>query len=88
MKGGALWINIERDRVDHIDFSDEPLWDPTLTADVRAGKLATIGDARTWIRAFFDGTVRGEWEPLKKLAAENAAPRSDLVVRRFGQMWP
>jgi hypothetical protein len=85
VSGGALRVYVDRPGVTHIDFSDEPLWDASLSSDSRASKLRTIAETRAWVRAFFDGTVRGEWTDLKRLAGE---PGSDVAVHAFGRMWP
>jgi hypothetical protein len=68
----------------NIDFSDEPYWDGTMTDANRAGRLRTIGDARAWVRAFFEGTVRGDWEGLKRLTAEKSP---EVTVNTFGRLW-
>ena len=83
--GGAMRVYIERPGIEHIDFSDEPFWDGRMTSETRPGKLKTIADTRSWVRAFFDGTVRGDWTGLKRLASE---PRPDVSVHMFGRMWP
>jgi hypothetical protein len=90
--GGAMRVYIDRPGITHIDFSDEPFWDP-MTPEVRAGKLKTIADTRAWLRAFFDGTVRGDWAGLKALAGEAGKPQSrpgsrqEVTVHVFGKMW-
>jgi predicted dienelactone hydrolase len=82
--GGALRVIIDRPGLTHIDFSDEPFWDP-MPPEVRAGKLATIADTRAWLRAFFDATVHGEWAGLKALASKT---RPEVTVHVFGKLWP
>jgi hypothetical protein len=86
--GGAIYAQINRAEVTHMDFSDEPFWDGSMTAATRPGKLKTIADTRAWVRAFFDGTVRGHWTPLKQLVSDGNAPKQALTVQVFGQMWP
>lgn len=68
-------------------FSDEPFWDGSMTADTRPGKLKTIADTRAWVRAFFDGTVRGDWAALKRLAADAGKSQPEVTVHVFGKMW-
>jgi pimeloyl-ACP methyl ester carboxylesterase len=82
--GGALRVTLNRPGIGHIDFSDEPYWDGTMTDANRAGRVRTIGEARAWVRAFFEGTVRGDWENLKRLTAEKS---SEVVVHTFGKLW-
>ncbi|MBX3415196.1 MAG: hypothetical protein KF708_21100 [Pirellulales bacterium] len=88
IEGGALRVYLDRPGIEHIDFSDEPFWDGRMTDEKRPGNLQTVADMRAWVRAFFDGTIRGEWEELKKLAAEPGSPREHVTVYTFGQMWP
>lgn len=85
IKGGAMRVQIDRPGLTHIDFSDEPFWD-AMPPDVRAGKLKTIADTRAWVRAFFDGAVRGEWDDLEQLAGEES--RSEVTVHVLEKMWP
>jgi hypothetical protein len=85
---GALRVYIDRPRLEHIDFSDEPFWDGRMTPDSRPGKLQTIAETRAWVRAFFDGAVRGDWESLKRLAGEASKQDPDVTVHVFGSMWP
>jgi hypothetical protein len=86
--GGALRVYIDRPGIQHIDFSDEPFWDGTLTPANRPGRLQTIADTRAWVRAFFDGTVRGEWAALKRLAGEASKSQPEVTVHVFGKLWP
>jgi hypothetical protein len=88
VSGGAVWVTFDRPGITHIDFSDEPFWDGSMTAETRPGKLETIAATRAWVRAFFDGAVRGEWEPLEKLAGPDGEPGQGVSVQRFGRMWP
>lgn len=82
---GALRVHIERPEVEHIDFSDEPFWDGRMTDQARPGKLRTIAETRAWLRAFFDGAVRGEWSEFKALAAK---PQADITVKSYGKLRP
>jgi hypothetical protein len=86
--GGALRLTMNRPGITHIDFSDEPYWDGTLTEVNRPGRLQTIADTRQWVRAFFDGTVRGNWARLKQLVGEANKSQPETTVHRFGKMWP
>jgi len=86
--GGAMRVNIDRPGITHIDFSDEPFWDGSMTPETRPGKLKTIADTRAWVRAFFDGTVRGDWAGLKALAGGDGKSRPEVTVQVFGRMWP
>jgi hypothetical protein len=85
VKGGALRVVIERPGITHIDFSDEPFWDGNMTPTSRPGTLATIADTRAWVRAFFDGCVRGQWSDLERLAGAAQPP---LTVHVLKQPWP
>jgi hypothetical protein len=86
--GGAAHVTVARAGITHIDFSDEPFWDGSLTAENRPGKVRTIADTRAWVRAFFDGSVRGDWADLKRLAAAAGKSQPDVTVQVFGKMWP
>ncbi len=86
--GGAMRVQIDRPGITHIGFSDEPFWDGSITDETRPGKLKTIADTRAWVRAFFDGTVRGEWTDLKRLASEAGKSQPEVTVQAFGKMWP
>lgn len=86
--GGAMRVHIDRPEIAHIDFSDEPFWDGSMTPETRPGKLKTIADTRAWVRSFFDGVVRGDWADLKRLAGEAGKSRPDVTIHIFGKMWP
>jgi len=83
---GALRVSYERPGVEHVDFSDESLWDPDLTDEARQQKLQTIAETRAWIRAFLDGSVRGNWTTLQGLAEKDHP--ADVEVHKYGQLWP
>jgi pimeloyl-ACP methyl ester carboxylesterase len=85
ISGGALHVYIDRPEVDHIDFSDERFWDGSMTDENREGRQQTISLSRAWLRAFFDGTIRGQWGDLKTLS-EKSEP--NVTVQVFGKMWP
>ena len=84
---GALRVNVERQGLTHIDFSDEPFWDGNLTADTRPGKLQTIAETRAWILAFFNATLRGDWTALKQLAEAPENSSAGITVETFGKLW-
>ena len=86
--GGAIRVSIDRPGITHIDFSDKPFWDGSMKPEIRPEKLKTIAEIRAWIRAFFDGTVRGDWAGLKSLAGENKTPQADVTVHESGKLWP
>lgn len=86
--GGALRVYMIRPGIQHIDFSDEPFWDGTMTSANRPGRLQTIADTRAWVRTFFDGTVRGDWAKLKQLATETSKSQPEITVQVFGKLWP
>ncbi len=85
--GGAMRVYIDRPGIAHIDFSDEPFWDGLMTPETRPGKLKTIADTRAWVRAFLDGTLRGDWDGLKRLVSEAGKSQSEVTVHTFGRMW-
>lgn len=86
--GGAMRVYIDRPGIQHIDFSDEPFWDGTMTPANRPNRLKTIADTRAWVRAFFEGTVRGNWADLKRLAGAGSQSQPEVTVQVFGKMWP
>jgi hypothetical protein len=86
--GGAIRVYIDRPGIAHIDFSDEPFWDGSMTLENRPGKLKTVADTRAWVRAFFDGTVRGDWAGLKRLAEKACESEPEVTVHVFRRMWP
>ena len=59
-----------------------------MTPETRPGKLKTIADTRAWVRAFFDGAVRGDWADLKRLVGEAGKSQPEVTVQVFGKMWP
>jgi pimeloyl-ACP methyl ester carboxylesterase len=85
ISGGALYVTMNRSGIEHIDFSDEPFWDGNMTAATRPGRIQTIVETRAWVRAFFDGTLRGDWSALKQLTAR---PQSQVTVKQYGKLWP
>jgi len=85
--GGSLRVVINRPGIQHIDFSDEPFWDGSMTRANRPGRVRTIADTRAWVRAFFDGAIRGEWADLKRLN-EASKSQPEFNIHAFGKMWP
>jgi hypothetical protein len=88
VSGGAFRVYIDRPGIQHIDFSDEPYWDGTMTADNRPGRLETMADTRAWVRAFFDGTVRRDWTAMKRLTADTTKSKPEVTVTVYGKPWP
>lgn len=88
ISGGAMRITFNRADIEHIDFSDESLWNSALSKEARAAKLQTVAATRTWVRAFFDGCVRGDWAGLRTLVAAAGKPESQVTVLSFRPMWP
>jgi hypothetical protein len=82
--GGSLRVTFDRSTIRHVDFSDEPFWDGSMTSENRPERLQTIADTRAWVRAFFDGTVRGEWTDLERLRA--GAGGRQTTVHAFGNL--
>jgi hypothetical protein len=85
--GGAIRLVIDRPGLQHIDFSDEPFWDGTLTDENCPGRLQTIADTRAWLRAFFDATVRGQRQALKTLVEDPANTDRGMIVHVHGKLW-
>jgi hypothetical protein len=85
ISGGAVRVHIDRPGISHIDYSDEPFWDGSMTPESRPGKLETVADTRAWVRAFFNGSIRVEWTELKRLAADS---KPNVSVQVFGKLWP
>ncbi len=63
-------LSMQRPEITHIDFSDEPIWDGSMTAENWAGRMQTIADTRKWVRGFFDATIREDNTLLKQLMGE------------------
>jgi hypothetical protein len=82
--GGSLRVTFDRSTIRHVDFSDEPFWDGSMTSQNRPDRLQTIADTRAWVRAFFDGAVRGEWTDLDRLRAGAGERRT--TVHTFGSL--
>lgn len=87
VSGGALLVAIERQGVEHIDFSDEPFWNGRTTPEARPGKLQTITETRAWVRAFFDGAVRDDWSLLRRLVDASERNPSGTRVTVFSPPW-
>jgi hypothetical protein len=84
--GGSLRAHISRPGITHIDFSDEPFWDGSMTTETRESKMKTIEDTRAWVRGFLDGTVRGDWTGFKRLVGEAGKTRPDVTVHSYGKL--
>jgi hypothetical protein len=88
VQGGGLRVTIARLGIDHMDFSDSPFWESAAAHDVRAGKLRTMAITRDYALAFFEGCLKGQWDGLRKLAAEAGKTYPDVTAQRFGALWP
>jgi hypothetical protein len=88
VQGGGLRITIARLGIDHMDFSDNPFWASAAAPEVRAGKLRTMAITRDYVRAFFEGCLKGQWGGLRKLVAEAGKTFPDVSAQKFGAMWP
>ena len=85
IRGGAMRIVVDRPGLEHIDFSDESLWNNALTSDARAAKLETVALTRAYVRAFFDGSLRGDWTSFRALISSSTP---DVKVFAFRPLWP
>jgi|GEM_PF-1600733 len=88
VQGGSLRVTIARLESGHMDFSDNPYWAPAATPAARAGKLRTLAITREYVRAFFEGCLKGRWNGLRKLTAEAGQAYPEVSARSFGAMWP
>lgn len=88
VSGGAIRVLFDGQGIEHIDFSDEPYWDHARTADERAGKVKTIAMTRAYVRAFFEGCLKGDWGSLKKLVGEAGKSSPDVTVTVSRKIWP
>jgi hypothetical protein len=88
VRGGAATVTIARVGIDHMDFSDTPLWEASLAPDLRAGKLRTVSAARRYLLAFFRGCLEGRWSELRSLVVDPGKPFPEVSTRLFGIMWP
>jgi hypothetical protein len=87
VSGGSAHVTVSRLGIDHLDFSDNPFWSTSVSPDVRAGKARTIALARAYLRAFFDGCLRGQWNQLQDLLSEPGKAYPEASSRAFGRMW-
>lgn len=87
VKGGSAHITVARLGIEHLDFSDNPFWSVSATAEVRAGKRQTLAVIRAYVRAFFDGAVRGQWSEIRGLVAESGKIYPEVSSRFVGR-WP
>jgi dienelactone hydrolase len=88
VKGGSAHLTVARFGIEHLDFSDNPFWNPAIAPEVRAGKRQTLTITRAYVRAFFDGCLRGEWRELRGLITEGEKSYAEVSARTFGRMWP
>jgi hypothetical protein len=86
--GGVMRVTIARLESGHMDFSDYPFWDVSAAPQVRAGKMRTMAITRDYVRAFFEGCLKGQWGGLRKLATEAGKTYPDVAAQRFGALWP
>jgi len=79
--GGALRVMLNRPQFTHGDFTDEGYWDIKVSKALRIARLKGLGDAREWIRTFFDATIRGDKRGLQRMAARkgNVSPNTVVV---------
>jgi hypothetical protein len=88
VRGGAATVTIARVGIDHMDFSDSPLWEASLAPEVRAGKVRTLSAARRYLLAFFGGCLQGRWSDLRSLVVDPGQRLPEVSTRQFGTMWP
>ena len=88
VKGGAAHVTVARVGIEHLDFSDNPFWSAVTPSDVRAAKRQTLAVTRAYVRAFFDGCLRGQWSELRRLVAEADDVYPEVSSLTFGKMWP
>lgn len=82
--GGAVRLSMKRQGITHIDFSDEPLWDGSMTEENRPSRLQTISDTREWLRGFFDATIRNDVSHYERLLDDAGRNKSNFTVHTFG----
>jgi hypothetical protein len=63
----AYHVAIAQPDIDHLDFSDQAMLDPKLTADVFSQKLRTLEIARTYIASFFDAYLKGTLPAFREI---------------------
>lgn len=84
ISSGAIRLCINRQEVDHIDFSDEHFWDGTLNQGSREETLRTIAETRRWLLAFFQATMLDQRQALAELVDGAKAGDAGLAPRVFG----
>lgn len=87
VKGGSAHVTVARLGIEHLDFSDNPFWGLDVAPDVRAGKRRTVTLTCAYVRAFFDGCMRGRWSQIRGLVAEASRSYPEVSSRTFGKMW-
>jgi len=88
VKGGSAHVTVARFGIEHLDFSDNPFWGAAVALDVRAGKRQTLAVTRAYVRAFFDGCLKGQWNDFRGLMAEAGKTYPEVSSRTFGKIWP
>jgi len=88
VKGGSAHVTVARIGIEHLDFSDNPFWGAAVAPEVRAGKRQTVALTRAYVRAFFDGCLRGQWSEFRGLIAEAGKTYPEVSSRTFAKMWP
>lgn len=84
--GGALRVYLNRTGFTHDNFADEPFWDGSTTPTERTAKLTAFFEAREWVMAFFDATVRSDRVGLKRLVRRARAAKPNRVTV-LGAFW-
>ena len=87
VKGGSAHVTVARLGIEHLDFSDNPFWGAAVAPDVRAAKRQTLAVSRAYVRAFFDGCLRGQWNEFRGLIAEAGKTYPEVSSRTFGKIW-
>jgi dienelactone hydrolase len=87
VKGGSAHVTVARLGIDHLDFSDNPFWSAAIGRDVRAAKRRTLAVTRAYVRAFFDGCLRGQWSEIRELITQPDKTYPEVSSRTFGRMW-
>ena len=80
---GALLVRFSHPGIAHIDFSDEPFWDGSMTKQSMQDKTLILARTRSWVRAFFEGAMRADWQQAERLVG---AKDPHVTVERFGKL--
>jgi len=84
VRGGALRVTIDRDGIDHMDFSDQPFWNESADSVWLEGKRRTLAITRTYVASFFDATLKGRTTALTVIARDAHHRYPEVSTRRFG----